>query len=91
VNGSDPIGGLTKFGDYVYGTTRKGGKDDCGTIFRYKLSGGFTKLHDFTCGGGGFWPVGNLAVVSDGRTISIYGTTSAGGAHHNGTVFLLRL
>ena len=91
VNGSDPIGGLTKFGDYFYGTTRKGGKDDCGTVFRFKLPNQFTKLHDFTCGGGGFWPVGNLAVVSDGKIISIYGTTSAGGAHHNGTVFLLRL
>jgi len=63
----------------LYGTTRNGGGEIAGTIFKISPSGTFTQL----VGSGFFYPQG-LIQATDGN---FYGTEANGGAGNSGAVF----
>ena len=68
----------------LYGTTKDGGANGVGTVFRMAADGGsFTVLHDFNTTDGSN-PDAGLILASNGL---LYGTTSAGGAFDKGTIF----
>jgi uncharacterized repeat protein (TIGR03803 family) len=78
-----------------YGTTWEGGGNTrcknshigCGTVFSITPGGTLTTVHKFCTVTGcpdGAYPYGGLVVGVDG---DLYGTTSAGGANGQGTVF----
>ncbi len=83
-----PQGGLATDGlGNVYGTTSHGGDPNtgCGTVFALSPSESgwtFTILHTFTAGKDGCGPTADLSYFG-----ALYGTTAAGGCHHDGTVF----
>ena len=84
-NGAKPFGGLTidAAGD-LFGTTSAGGADSDGTVFEISASTGeLTTLATFT-GANGADPFGGLTIDAAG---DLFGTTSAGGADDDGTVF----
>ena len=89
--GATPMALLAVSGSTIFGTTTAGGAAGNGTIFSINTNGsGFAVLHNFTaldCVAGtnadGATPAGGL--VLSGATL--YGTTSAGGAAGNGTIF----
>ena len=87
-DGASPYGGLIQGPDgTVYGTTRVGGSDNLGTVFRIAPDGsGFTILHNFTGGViDGATPNSSLIQGPDG---TLYGTTVIGGSEGNsGTIF----
>ncbi|HUI83020.1 MAG TPA: choice-of-anchor tandem repeat GloVer-containing protein [Candidatus Binatia bacterium] len=72
-----------------YGTTFEGGAQRFGTVYQVTPQGGVTVLHNFcsqsNCADGSF-PVGGLVEGNDGN---FYGTTSQGGAHNVGIVFVI--
>src|SRR5262249_17971935 len=74
---------------YLYGTTFSGGAHLFGTVFKVDLNNQDTVLHDFCsqtqCADGSF-PAGGLVQGNDGN---FYGTTSQGGAHNLGEVFVI--
>lgn len=82
---AEPEGGLVLGGDGVlYGTTRSGGDNNFGTVFRIDRDGNnYAILHRFS-GVDGWAPAARLLEGSGGM---LYGTTSLGGANNNGTVF----
>jgi uncharacterized repeat protein (TIGR03803 family) len=89
--GASPTSRLLRGNDgYFYGTTSGGGTTGNGTVFKMTPSGILTTLVDFTnsidsnSGVIGRQPLAELVQATDGR---IYGTTSAGGAANDGTVF----
>ena len=83
-----PFSTLTLAGDgNYYGTTSDGGHNALGTVFRITPAGALTVVVHFTGTTGaakGSGPVAGLTLAADG---SLYGTTSAGGATDNGTLF----
>ena len=89
-DGSFPEGSLSLKGGTLYGMTNLGGKDGeygFGIIFSIKSDGtDYQILHNF---GGypddGGYPTGSL--TSDG--VRLYGMTSGGGYHYDGTIFSL--
>jgi uncharacterized repeat protein (TIGR03803 family) len=92
-DGSEPKGTLVQGanGDF-YGTTLLGGTHNQGTVFQLKVSGAsgtLKTLHDFcnksNCTDGAS-PWAGVIQATDG---DLYGTTSAGGANNDGTVFKL--
>jgi uncharacterized repeat protein (TIGR03803 family) len=93
-DGAYPDGGLfVDTSGNLYGTTSLGGSGQCsvtcGTVFEMSPTGngGWAEsmLHNFN-GTDGANPTANLIVGKDG---AFYGTTQAGGAHGEGTVFRL--
>ena len=96
-DGFEPVAGLVQAtDDDFYGTTSVGGAagrgncpepygKGCGTVFKITPSGTLTRLHSFE-GADGWGPSAGLVQATDGN---FYGTTSAGGAHNEGTVFRL--
>jgi len=87
-NGSCPYGSLYYDGDFLYGTTRFGGKNGDGTAFKIKPDGsGYVKLLDFKNDETGRQPIGSL--VSDG--VFLYGMTMSGGKNDKGTIFKIQL
>ena len=88
-DGAEPSGGLLLLGSILYGTADAGGASGNGTVFTVNTDGtGFTNLHTFTAdalgtNSDGAYPSAGL--ISSGNTL--YGTTLAGGASSNGTVF----
>lgn len=75
----------------LYGTTRSGGANGGGTVFKLDNTGQETVLYSFCSTGGskctdGEAPMSALLVDGAGN---LYGTTSVGGAHDGGTVFKL--
>jgi uncharacterized repeat protein (TIGR03803 family) len=74
----------------LYGTTRQGGSDGRGTVFRLNADGtGYAVLHSFTTtGGDGQYPIAPLLAAADGK---LYGATPNGGAQGSGAVFRLDL
>ena len=71
----------------LYGTTIYGGSTGVGTVFAINTDGtGFASLYDFTGGGGGEWPGGEL--VLSGNTL--YGAT-IGGGNGAGNLFALNI
>ncbi len=86
-DGANPSAGVIQDSQgNLYGTTQKGGANGEGTVF--KLSGTTeTVLYSFRAGNkDGAQPV--AGVIRDARG-NLYGTTSQGGAHGQGTVFKL--
>jgi uncharacterized repeat protein (TIGR03803 family) len=69
-------------GDF-YGTTKFGGANGDGTVFKLTPSGTLTTLHSFDDTDGAE-PSGGFILATDGN---FYGTTQAGGARGDGTVF----
>ena len=79
---------LVLSGKLLYGTTEYGGLGGFGNIFVVDTNGlHFTNLYNFTGGSDGAFPAGQLVMAGN----ILYGTTSAGGAGGNGTVFALNL
>lgn len=73
----------------LYGTSEFGGNFNCnnGCGLVYKLSPGdggwtYSQLYAFTGGADGAYPIGGVALDSNGN---IYGTTSSGGNNHCGS------
>ncbi len=87
-DGRAPSGGMTLVGNMFYGTTRYGGAQNRGTIYRMNLDGsGYSILHHFAGGtNDGDGPQGSLIVAGS----TIYGTTFNGGASNFGTVFSMQ-
>jgi uncharacterized repeat protein (TIGR03803 family) len=89
-NGADgqfAWGGLVEGTDgRLYGTTRSGGSNDVGTVFKLNKDGsGYARLYSFaTAGNDGQKPYARLVEGTDG---ALYGTTHDGGSSGNGTVF----
>lgn len=85
-DGSFPQGGLIQDLDgNFYGTTRNGGQQNHGTVFKLTPAGVVTILHSFTGSQGGDGePNANLIQGSDGN---FYGTTFSGGSRGYGSVF----
>ena len=74
----------------LYGTTLTGGNSGIGTIFKLSTNGtDYSVLWNFSrTGGDGIRPFAALMQASDG---ALYGSTTAGGAYSNGTIFRLML
>jgi uncharacterized repeat protein (TIGR03803 family) len=92
-DGYYPQGRLLSAGGLLYGTAQGGGPFHGGVVFSITPSGSFDVVHGFgeTDPGsgiavGGVAPLAGLTVGADGR---LYGTTTAGGVHQQGTVFAL--
>jgi uncharacterized repeat protein (TIGR03803 family) len=87
-DGAEPLAGLVQAANgSLYGTTYLGGTKGDGTVFKITSSGTFTTLHSFCTQSGcpdGENPFAVLILGTDGN---LYGTTLAGGAHGDGTVF----
>lgn len=60
----------------LYGTTKRGGTKNRGTVFSITTSGKETVLHSFGGSGDGIYPYGGLIDVNG----TLYGTTSNGGS-----------
>jgi len=87
-DGHQPATGLIQAIDgELYGTTKRGGANDEGTIFKITLAGKLTTLYSFCAEAGcadGQVPQAALLQASDGN---FYGTTRGGGAKGRGTLF----
>src|ERR1039457_3379137 len=86
--GPNPYAGLVQAtnGD-GYATTPNGGANGYGTVFKINPSGTLPTLDSFCTQSGcpdGALPFAGLVQAANGN---FYGTTSAGGAHSQGTVF----
>ena len=81
---SGPIGGLTKDGKLLYGTTYFGGTNNLGSVYSVSKNGTETVLYSFGSGSDGANPEAGLVADSSGN---LYGTTYYGGTHNRGTVF----
>lgn len=85
-DGSGPFAPPLNVRGRLFGTTAGGGAYGEGTVFSMSLSGSHEKvLHSFGYGADGATPLAGLVDVKG----TLYGTTSAGGANGNGTVFAL--
>ena len=91
-DGANPYAELILSGNILYGTARKGGSWDAGTVFAVHMDGtGFTVLNSFTAtdpGGknsDGANPHAEL--ILSGNTL--YGTAEYGGSSGKGTVFAI--
>jgi uncharacterized repeat protein (TIGR03803 family) len=83
-DGNQPYAGLVQAtGGNFYGTTRAGGAQHVGTVFKITPSGTLTTLHDFHRLIGEN-PDAALVQATDGN---LYGTTAGGGVNGVGTVF----
>ncbi len=87
-DGSGPTAGLLLASDgNFYGTTTTGGATGQGVVYRMTPTGTLTTLYSFCAQQGctdGYLPYVGLIQASNGI---LYGTTSAGGAGGDGTVF----
>jgi len=78
----DPYGyGVPAYGPFNY---NPGAGYGCGTIYKMDSLGNVTVLHSFSGQSDGNFPQAPLIQGSDGN---FYGTTSAGGADQDGTIF----
>jgi uncharacterized repeat protein (TIGR03803 family) len=82
-DGGLPLARLIQLSDFnFYGTTQRGGANDCGTVFRISPSGVFELIDSFALTNGCF-PGNALILASDGN---LYGTAPSGGTGF-GTIF----
>jgi|SRR5579872_9081 len=72
--------GTTQFG----GTSRCGGSDGCGVVFKLDTTGKEIVLHSFTGGADGKYPFKGLTTDLAGN---LYGAALQGGSHGYGTLF----
>ncbi len=88
VDGYYPYAGLLQatngnfYGTNFYGSNQT----EDGTIFTMTPAGAYTTLHSFSFFDDGANPRAALIQASDGK---FYGTTSSGGAHFAGTIFVI--
>jgi uncharacterized repeat protein (TIGR03803 family) len=86
-DGKNPYGSLLLVGDQLYGTTANGGDNDLGTVFVINIDGsGYHRLYSFggkTNNEDGAKPIDNVVLVNGW----LYGMTTEGGAHNQGTIF----
>ncbi len=84
-DGSSPFSGLTAGkGGIFYGTTDFGGQANAGVVFAFSVKGRkLTVLHNFAQTDGAY-PQGAVALDRAGRLL---GTTFAGGANNEGTIY----
>jgi uncharacterized repeat protein (TIGR03803 family) len=84
INGSGPEAMLVQGTDgNFYGTTRDGGANDAGTVFKVAPDGTLTALYSFgSTSTDGRYPAAGLVQGTDGN---LYGTTYNGGAKVDGT------
>jgi uncharacterized repeat protein (TIGR03803 family) len=84
-DGIEPYAGLVQATDgNLYGTTYGGGSYLYGTVFKFTpVIDTVTTLHSFDVTDG-YFPTAGLVQATDGN---LYGTTFAGGANEEGTVF----
>ena len=86
-DGKNPYGSLLLVGDQLYGTTANGGDNDLGTVFVINTSGNnYQRLYSFggkTNNGDGAKPIDNVVLINGW----LYGMTTEGGAHNQGTIF----
>jgi uncharacterized repeat protein (TIGR03803 family) len=86
-DGKNPYGSLLLVGDQLYGTTANGGDNDLGTVFVINTSGNnYQRLYSFggqTNNDDGSKPIDNVILVNG----ALYGMTTEGGAHNQGTIF----
>jgi uncharacterized repeat protein (TIGR03803 family) len=93
--GGYPYAGLVRGNDGdFYGTTRAGGSDGNGTVFKISPNGARTALYTFgsitIAGGGGLLVAnGSCAGLLQGSDGNFYGTTFGGGQADRGTIFRL--
>jgi uncharacterized repeat protein (TIGR03803 family) len=75
---------------YFYGTTRVGGVNNAGTVYKVDAAGNFATVHAFVNSDtvNGYGPYGGVIQGSDGN---LYGTTSNGGIHNLGTIYKMDL
>lgn len=88
-DGSFPAAGVIDQAGNIYGTTRYGGANGQGTVFKLSQSGGVwteTILYSFAAGNDGASPAASVVMDSAGN---LYGTTRLGGPANVGTVFEL--
>ena len=90
-DGAGPAGGLIRAGDAFYGVTYAGGGSGCGgsgcgTVFSITPYGIETVVYAFQGSADGATPYGALLDVAG----ALYGTTEAGGAAGDGTVFRIK-
>jgi uncharacterized repeat protein (TIGR03803 family) len=86
-DGQFPVGSLIRDGQgNLYGTTYGGGAYDSGMVFEISKKGVETVLYSFMGAPDGQYPTSGVVRDSKGN---LYGTTSLGGAHLQGTVFQL--
>lgn len=69
-----------------YGTTKYGGTNQQGSVFKITPAGEFSMLYSFTNGADGGQPAADLIQATDGN---FYGTTSFGGTNQAGTIFVI--
>lgn len=86
LDGSGPVGSLVQGSDgALYGTTRGGGTNGVGTVFRVGPDGsGYQVLYSFSGQPDGGGPPAGLIFGTNG---ALYGLTAAGGASNIGTIF----
>jgi len=91
-NGAQPVASLIQGNDgKFYGTTSAGGPFGFGTVFSLTVSNTLTTIASFSSNNGAA-PFGGVVAVPPSDTnfnLSLYGTTSAGGAFGLGTIFTL--
>lgn len=84
IDGEHPFAGLIQAADgNLYATTKEGGTNAGGTVFRITLAGTLTTLYNFCSQSGcadGEFPEGLLVQGTDGN---LYGTTYQGGSTSN--------
>jgi len=90
-NGGNPVGSLTLGPDgNFYSTTYlgdNGNNSNMGIVYSLTTNGVFTVLAQFD-GSNGAWPMSGLTLGPDNN---LYGGTTGGGTHGNGTVYKLGL
>jgi uncharacterized repeat protein (TIGR03803 family) len=80
-DGAAPSGALINVAGALYGTTRHGGQNNAGTVFKIS-AGKEIVLYRFKSGTDGAGPVGLTEMNG-----TLYGATAAGGSRHDGTIF----
>lgn len=90
-DGDQPAASFTLSGSSLYGTTKSGGANDYGVVFRINTSGsGYTNLYSFQDGADGQFPGTALALAGD----TLYGTTPGDsesiGDPNGGTIFSIK-
>ena len=87
-DGANPYAGLVQANDgNLYGTTKNGGANNGGTVFKITPGGALTRLYSFCSLSNcldGYITYAGLVQATDGN---LYGTMVLGGAHDDGTVF----
>ena len=88
-DGSYPAAGVIDQAGNIYGTTRYGGPNGDGTVFKLTQSGGVwteTVIYSFAGANAGSSPAASVVMDAAGN---LYGTTRLGGPANAGTVFRL--